>query len=80
MILKFVQEKLLLKEKKIQGIILILFSVLMILFTFIKVPVISTFHSYTVGLFFGKSSVLVYGYLVFLGLSKFTSKITKGPR
>ena len=56
------------KDKKILGIILLIITIIMQIFAFIEVPIITTIHGYTIGMMFGYYNPLFYFYFIYIAL------------
>lgn len=56
------------KDKKMVGTIILISSIILLIFSFVKVPVISTINAYTVGMMLGFYSPLFYFYFIYKSL------------
>lgn len=65
------------KDKKMVGTIILISSIILLIFSFVKVPVISSINGYTIGMLLGFYSPLFYFYFIYKSLIMiFGDKIT----
>ena len=70
----------LLKDSKTKGLLIFLGSLTLLVFSFIKVPFLTTIHSYTVGLMLGRFSPFFYAYYIYIGALIFTNYKFEMPK
>lgn len=57
------------KDKKISGLIILFLAIAMQVFAFLNLPVLTTLHSYTIGMIFGYFSPFFYLYIAYIGFT-----------
>ncbi|MCR8613007.1 MAG: DNA translocase FtsK [Mycoplasma sp.] len=63
------------EDKKTLGIIILSVSILFQVFAFVRVPFLTTIHSYTIGMLFGVFNPLFYLYCAYIGLTMIFSGV-----
>lgn len=69
----------LMKDKKMLGMIILIVAILLQIFAWLKVPVLSSIHGYTIGMLFGLYNPLFYSFVIYMSIKMIAPNLIKKP-